>query len=200
MSQILIVNVRMMKLKPFCIVKTDTDEFSINNDLVYKYRIEKGRKFSEGEFDDILFENDIMTAKKKAYEYASYSPRSEKKVRLRLEKLNYNNIIIEKCIEFLYQYDLLNDETYAKKYINDYLLKKKAGRYFLINKLIENGISQNLAEITVNNNITDNTEREMIAYLLSNNTKFNNADERKTINKLINRGFSIDNIKSVLEN
>ncbi len=198
MDNIIINRVKMMKTKPFCIVNTEEDEYKINNDLIYKYRIEKGRRFSEEEFTEILNENNLMIAKKSAYEFASYAPRSEKKVRQKLDKLGYDDKIIEICIDFLYEFEQLNDEEYARKYLNDFLLKKKAGRNKIINKLYENGVDLDLAKRITYELITDDDEQKMIGELLEDDFRFQDISIQKKKSRLINRGFSLENINSVL--
>lgn len=199
-KEIIVDSVKMMKLKPFCKVVLNGDEYIINNDLIYKYKIQKGTTFSELEFSIIIDENQLMNAKRKAYEYVTYSPRSENKVRQKLNNEKYKDEIIEKTIEFLYEFELLNDEDFTRKYIHDYLLKKKSGRFNLIKKLIENGIDPALAKNAVFDVVSDEMEKNMINEILTNDFSFQIDDKAKIVRKLLNRGYHMDNIKKCVFN
>lgn len=192
-------SVKMMKTKPFCIIIANGEEYKLNNDLVYKYKIEKNSEFSQVLWNDIIKENQLMTAKRKAYELIQNNPKSENKIRERLKKEKYDSEIIEKTITFLYNFDLLNDEEFSKKYIHDYLLKKKAGKYKLINKLQENGIKYDLALKVTNNLIDDELELKMINQILETEKKFDILDKNKIFRMLLNRGFNSEIIRKIID-
>ena len=196
-----IKRVKYKKKGTICDVVLDNDEvLEINTDLVLKFNMNVGKSFSKESINEILHEHRIMDIKKKAYDYASFKPRSERKVIEKLEKEGFDNEEISTALTFLYKYDLLDDKKFADMYVKDFLMKKNAGKFKLINKLMENGISRDIAEDTVNKQIDENMEYEMaIDELEKLKKQKKDSNSLKMKRFLENRGFSFEIIKKIKE-
>ena len=97
------------------------DESSIecSLDLIIKYRLVKNSIIDEKLENAILKEQNIFDIKQTALNYASYKPRTNFQVKNKLKEKGFNSSEIQIAIDFLTEFNLLNDEKYAKIFIKD---------------------------------------------------------------------------------
>lgn len=118
--------------------------FAISAELVYKeglkvnYEIdsEKIRKISEAE--------NLIKCKESALRTIGKSYKTEKEMRDKLKVKGYDEESINKSIEFLKEYNYINDKNYAKAFIND--RSKSMGSQKIKYSLINKGISKEIID------------------------------------------------------
>ena len=135
--------------------------------------------------------------KEKALHYLTYKMRSEFEVRQFLEeKYEADFESIEEIIEYLYSYNYLDDEKFARAFVKDKLNFSPVGRYKLTHDLNEKGISSEIIEIVLEDYLDDAQEVEIAKKLLAKKGRLD-EDEQKNKRYLYNRGFSMTAINKI---
>jgi len=83
-----------------------------------------------------------MSAKDYAIKLLSMCDRSEKEIRDKLSKRGYDEGEIESVLDFCREYGYINDEGYARHFINDALRVKKWGSVRIKSELKKRGIAE----------------------------------------------------------
>ena len=93
--------------------------FSISMELVYKESLKPKMEIDVERLRDIADKEGYLKCKNAALKIIERSYKTEKEVRDKLREKEYTDSQIEKSIEFLKEYNFVNDDSYAKAYIND---------------------------------------------------------------------------------
>ncbi|WP_207669284.1 regulatory protein RecX [Fonticella tunisiensis] len=172
--------------------------FSADIEDIIKYDIKEGVKLDQNSLD-FLIENCEGT---KAYNYClkllGRRDYTETELRRKLEQKYYSNKTIEKVLEKLKIYDIINDDRYIKKYINNSQRFKKHGKKKILFNLGNKGIPGEMLQMI---NIDENTEYEN-AYNLALK-KLNLVKEKpdrieRICRYLISKGYEYGLVKRVL--
>jgi len=182
----------------------DGTEIELSMDLVLKNQLTKGKVISSALLSEIVLEQRLLNAKQTAYSFASYTPRTKNQIINKLKKSAFSDTEIEISIKFLEDFSLINDADFAKKFINDYLLKNKAGELKLLQLLVNKGVDKTIAENAIKNFLSEEKSLEMAILaaekklkLLSNKPK---KKQKQTVyNHLLNKGFSYSEAQKVVE-
>jgi len=146
----IIKSVQKKKYTPNCLIYFNYSELDnalvISTDLVVKYGLKKGMELSDNFYHILLQEQRIINIKNSAYSFASYKPRTEKQVRQRLSAKGFFDKEIDIAINFLYDFKLLDDYTFARQFCIDYMKRKNISRYKLYQEIIKRGIQKELAD------------------------------------------------------
>ncbi len=137
-----------------------------------------------------------------AERYALYKPRTVQEVinKLRLNQIEEDHI--EGAIEKLKKLGLLDDDSFAKRYVEEMYRSKDWSRYQLYAKLMEKGIGKNIVSSHLDQ-ITDTMEKEKVSSIL--NKKYFRRDysskkeKDKVAQALMRRGFNSNVVKSAMK-
>ena len=113
---------------------------------IVNYRIVKGNSFYKKDWDEIIKSLDEGIIFDKVVKYIDYKPRTEKEVFDFLDNLNIDDIKIRNIIEKLIEINYINDERYAKNFIEQEIRNQKgpnAIKHVLYSKGIENNVIEN---------------------------------------------------------
>lgn len=138
----------------------------------------------------LLYTSNYYFALEKATIYSSRALKTSGQIKKYLDERNYSvysNEIIEKLISYGY----IDDQRYANNYIDS--RKDKNGKYYILNKLRERGISKSIID-----NITIEEDPITAYNIIKNKYKFDKIRDKeysKITNFLISRGFSYDTIR-----
>ena len=126
------------------------EDFSISYDLYNDLHLNIDDKMDFDTYKKILEDDEINRAKNLALRKISYAQKTSFEVEKILKDNDYSANTIEKTIEFLNEYRILNDELYVKSYVADkhnlsrwsknkifYSLKSKNINEELINKYLD---------------------------------------------------------------
>ena len=142
-----LLSLSLSKNKKQCIAVFDNNsELKISTDLALKYSLSKGREVSEESIGAIISEQRIIEAKSTAYNYASYKFRTAFQVKDKLRQKNFSQSEIQAAIEFLENFDLLDDEKFSRQYIESSLQRKNIGKTKLLASLLEKSIDKSIAK------------------------------------------------------
>lgn len=128
----------------------------------------------------------------RALDLISRRIRSEKEIRDYAFRKKWSNENTEKVIERLYQYNYLDDEKFAKSFV-----ESRSSRAISVKKLkidlFQKGISQSIIEKVLSENESFD-ENESIRKLIEKKRTYYN-DDKKLIKYLMSKGFLYDDIK-----
>ena len=150
--------------------------------------------------EEVLLEEEKLKAKNKALKFLSYRQRSEKEVVDKLKKEGFSQEIIDKTVEFLKGYNLIDDLNFAKNFVMDKSNINKYGPERIKYELYMKGIPESI----INKVLKDYDDEYSVALELArkkiNSYKNDNksAIYRKLGGFLQRRGFSYECILKVL--
>lgn len=151
-----IVGVSKAKKKGNCFVNFSNGEWIlVNTDLILKYNLQKDKVINQDIIKQIENDQNLIDAKQRSLNYATYKPRTEKQVRDKLKELKFEAELIDVCINFLYEFNYLDDARFALTFAKDYKLLKPASDEKIKQELLKRGISKPLAEKVVKDLFTE---------------------------------------------
>ena len=176
--------------------------FSCSIQIVYKYGIEKGKKIDKEYLENIVKEDNYIRCKNASLKIIERSFKTEKQIRDKLLKKEYDADTIERTLDFLKEHKFVDDLKYVKIYIGRKLgcWGKEKMKYELLRK----GISRNIIDDQLQD--IDGTVYEENALqigvkkynsILKNCTSEGDA-YRKLGNYLAGKGYDIHTVKKTL--
>lgn len=124
--------------------------------------------------------------------------KTEKEVRDKYSRYDDSDLYLERAIEEIKEYGYIDDEKYAKLYIQDAIILEKRNSIFeLKQKLIQKGVSSNYIynAISENEEKLNELEQKVIKKILYNKRK---QEEDKVISYLYRKGFNTRNIQNAV--
>lgn len=163
-------------------------------DVIVKYSFKNFMEIEKDKIEQIVLESESFYAFNKALNYLSKSMKTENEIREYLLKKSIKKEMVENAIEKLIEYKYINDEIYAKNYVDFY--KEKLGKLKikqnLLNKKIDNKIITKFIDYSEDENL-DN-----IVKLIEKQSKNKELDlklKQKIIRNLLSKGYSYEIIK-----
>lgn len=129
--------------------------FSCSAELIFSHSLKKGMDIDKEYLKGIIDEENYMKCKNDGLKAIERSYKTEKEVITKLIKKEYNEENIKRTIEFLRQYDFVNDYKYADLYIKEKI--KKQGKKKIKYELLKKGIEESIINDNLNN-ISDEHE------------------------------------------
>lgn len=174
------------------------NEFALacDGELIYKYGLKKDMEVELNKLSQIINDDEFMKCKNSALRMVERTYKTEKEIKDKLLSKEYSEKAIDKVLEFLKEYNLLDDKKYTKMYVNDKI--KNQGRNKIKYALIRKGISEDIIDQKISSLDSEN-ERE-VAYNLAlkkyNILKKRENDKFKLSGKLfrflIGKGYDYD--------
>ena len=177
--------------------------FSISMELVYKESLKPKMEIDVERLKDIADKEGYLKCKNTALRIIERSFKTEKEMRDKLKEKEYTDNQIEKTIEFLREYNFINDESYVKAYINDKLASR--GRQKIKYDLIKKGVGRNLIDEKLS--CIDSDDEKNTAFNLAkkkyNSIKKSESDTYKLSGKLyrflMSKGYNYELVKDVVK-
>ncbi len=110
--------------------------FGLYEDSVLKYGLRSGDELNEKKIIEMREFDEFGYGKKAAYSFLAYKPRSKKDLVKKLKQKKVSDKIIDDIIELLEKQKYLNDEIYARNYLEDKLNSKPIGKRLAKMKLL----------------------------------------------------------------
>ncbi|WP_426349518.1 recombination regulator RecX [Alloiococcus sp. CFN-8] len=179
----------------------DEYKFACDEEIVYRYKLTKGKKVDVKEIEDIAEEDNFIKGKNYAFRIIEKSYKTKSQVIDKLISRGYDEKIINKIMRLMEEYNLIDDKVYVKAYIKDNLSKQ--GKMKLLYNLKSKGIKEEIIQSELKN-IDDNSLEEA-AYNLAEK-KYQQLIKRETdafkitqklSTFLLSRGYGYDMIKKV---
>ncbi|GAA0179166.1 recombination regulator RecX [Clostridium sediminicola] len=179
----------------------DEYAFSCNEELIYKYKLEKDKEIDAEYLEEVINEDNYLKAKISAMKSIERAYKTEKDIRDKLLRSEYNDETIERVIKFLKGYGFVDDEKYCNMYINDKI--KKFGKNKIKHDLIKKGIKEKVIENKlkiINTDIEIHGAKKVAQKKLKgiNNKYGKRVLYSKVGSYLATKGYSFDIINEIL--
>ena len=180
--------------------------FLLYSQDIRQYNLKVGEEINGLLYDKIVEETVYRRAKQRALATLKRTDKTEYEIRIRLKDAHYTNDIIDMTIEYLKNYNYINDERYASNYIRFYKLSRS--KFVLRRKLKEKGINKDLLEEIISKEylvMDHEIDPEIIALNKAISKKYSDIsslswqEKQKLISSLYRKGFAIDKIQSHLK-
>lgn len=180
------------------------DEYfiSLYAELVYKFNLKKGKEIKKENLKEIVYKENYLKAKNKAFNILSKCDQSEKILKEKLSK-DFDDDIVLDVLNFLKENKLINDEFLAKKIINTNVNLNKYGKNKIKQNLYKKGIENKYINALIDD-IDEDKEFENALFIASKKyEKIKNNDKNKVYQKLyshlIYKGFDFETTKKVIK-
>jgi regulatory protein len=177
--------------------------FSLSAELVYKEGLKINNEINSEKLKIIAESENFIKCKESALRIIEKTYRAEKEVRDKLKLKGYENISIDKSIEFLKEYNFVNDENYTKAFIRDKL--KSMGSQKIRYTLLQKGVSKEIIDEELSNlnkeneiNIAFNIAKKKLDIIKKKETD-NYKISGKLYRYLISKGYAIDVTNDVVK-
>ncbi|NMA96349.1 MAG: hypothetical protein GX974_09950 [Clostridiales bacterium] len=120
--------------------------FSLDAELLIEHKLKEGKEIDEDEISQIVYRDNVRKAYDRSLHYLQYRMRSQEEIENYLDGKGFDPNVIEDVIEKLKEYDFIDDIAFAQAMTNDILSTRQVGRRFIIHKLREKGISDDIID------------------------------------------------------
>lgn len=182
----------------------DQTEIILSYEVILKNGLRKGDVVSESLFYLLKDENEKYFIKKKALNLIARRIHSSRELQLKLLQKRFNKKLIAEVIQNLSDNNIINDEAFAKIFVDEKSRTKHWGRSKLKGELIKRGISNDLIERVLQSEMHDDSEHlkklvEKKANILRKRNYTDQQLKQKLFSYLMSKGFEIDLIKKCVE-
>ena len=177
---------------------------AVNAELIYKENLRTNMEIDIEKLQEVAAKEEILRCRSSALRIIERIYKTEKELRDKLKEKNYSDNAIELSVEFLKEYNYLNDDTYAKAYIKEHASSKGSSK--IKYELLKKGIDKDIIEANMPLCIDEETERA--AALKIGEKKYRTIiksenDTYKISGKLyrfiLSKGYNYDIVKSVVK-
>lgn len=180
----------------------DEFAFSLSAEIVYKENLEPKQVIDLEKLTRLAREDEFMKCKSSALKIVERSYKTEREVFNKLITKEYSKESINRTIEFLREYNLINDENYVKMYVKDKL--NSQGKNKIKYALKRKGISDELIndELSKIDYEASKDGAIILAQKKYNELKRRESDQYKISQKLyrflMSKGYNYDLISNVI--
>jgi regulatory protein len=142
----------------------------------------------------------MLTPYEYVMRYLEKYPKTEQELRIKLFQKGYNTEQIERTFVALRKQGRIDDKKYAEAYLNSQIANKGKPMYIIKQKLKQKGIQENMINEYIKKNEKDLQEgiyekirKDIKQY------KQKGVEWFDIIQKLMKKGYKLDDIKSVIE-
>lgn len=162
-------------------------------------RLQVGQALADNDITLLLGQDAIEKGKEHAAGYLSYRPRSQAEVQRHLQKKGYDEETIQHVIARLVAVELLNDETFARYWVEQRETFKPRGRLALRQELQQKGVHRSIIDAVLADTDESAAVQQAAAQKIRQLAELPEAEfKRKLGQYLYRRGFSYEIIQSAL--
>lgn len=176
--------------------------FAVDETILLKYQLSKGRILEDFERDEIVFDDEVRKAFNKAIQFLSFRMRSEHEVKEKLLDAEYGEAVVLEAIQKLYQLGFLNDETFSKALLETQKKTGKKGPRAIQQELIKKGIEKSLQEEVLESYTEEDQTQiaQTLAEKIANqqSSKTPRQVKQKIQDTLLRKGYSYAIISKVI--
>lgn len=168
---------------------------SFSEGELVKLGLHSGQELSENELNELKQASQADKAYMRALDMVSRRPRSEWEMRDYLRRKNYDSELIDEILNRLKLNTLINDEDFARRWVDNRRLLKSVSKRKLRQELKTKRIAEDLIDQVLAEDQTD--ERAIIKELIEKKRR-RYPDDQKLMLYLARQGFNFDDIKATL--
>lgn len=179
--------------------------FGLDADILVKSDLKVNQEISQAIIEKLIKENEFAKAYERVLKFFSYRPRSEKELKDWFTKKQIGEELQKLLIQKLKDLGYLNDEEFARWWIEQRVTFKPAGKRLLNMELRQKGISSEIINQQLNNlAIKQFSEVELARRMVDKKLKslkhLSGLElKQKLVAALGRRGFSWETIKEVVD-
>ncbi|WP_091260521.1 RecX family transcriptional regulator [Aneurinibacillus thermoaerophilus] len=177
--------------------------FAIHEDVLIKYRLNKGCELDEVEMRDVLEAEEKNRAEQYGLRYISHRSRTTEEVRQHLLAGGFPREVVEEVVQGFIQMKYLDDARYAQQWVEERMRLKPRGRHLLRQELQRRGVDARLIEEAFHNMEQDVEESACLEVARKKYARQHFASYTEMRNKigpfLQRKGFPLDIIAKTLE-
>lgn len=212
MSKITSVEQQKKNPKRFNVFLDGEFGFGADEDLVVEWRLIPGKLLDTSDVEKLLFEAEVGKLMERMYRLFGLRQRSEREIRNYLKNLSFKRKIkdqeeisesaVELLINKLKQKRLLNDEEFAKSWVEARRKSKQKGIRALKAELYQKGIDRQIIEEVLADEL-EGTEEQLVAQALEKKMRvWKNLSKlelkKKVYEFLLRRGFEYEIVKKIV--
>lgn len=171
--------------------------FSLREAELIKLGLHSGQEISEEQLADYRDESAFGKWYDKTLNLLSFRLRSEWELRDYLRRKDCPPEIAEKVLNKLSTSNYVNDEQFAKRWVENRRLLKATSRRRLSQELRQKRISTDIIDRVLSDDKEETDEREVLRQLVEKK-RARYPDQAKLMQYLARQGYSYEDIKSVL--
>lgn len=169
----------------------------IKLETVMKNRLKVGNEITEQELSALQMESEKAVALDKAMTYLSRAPKTKKEVARYLTQKGYLVDVVRYVIDKLGEYRFVDDEAYAKTYVQS--AKNKKGARLIRAELLQKGADSTAVESAMEE-LGDQTESATaVATKYLRGKEKNRETMAKAYRYLLSRGYDYDTAKTAID-
>lgn len=175
--------------------------FGMSAERIFEHRVEVGEEMTAARMAELLAVDAADRATEAAVNLLSYRARSERELRDRLRRKNFDEATIGEAIERLTRWGYLNDAEFARRWVENRATHRPRGRRLLAQELRQKGIDRDLVAETLEEAELDEDEaaREAARSRLNSLRGLDRqVAQRRLSGFLARRGFSGETIRRVV--
>ena len=180
------------------------NDIDLSEEIILKYNLLIKKEASSSLIDKMLDENKVYIGYNLAIKYITTKMRSKKEIREHLKKKEIDNDSINEIIGILIKEKYIDDDSYAKAYVNDKILLTNDGPNKIRNSLEDLGINSksiNGASELFDPSIQEEKIDKVIKKLINTNrTKSGYLLKNKILTYLSNLGYDRSIVNKVINN
>lgn len=172
----------------------------LDANLCAERNITGGMSISVDELKNLVSESYLRRAKERALWYLSRSDCSAKELTQKLCRADFPKEVAQAVTERMKELGYINDERYAERLAESYILSKKVAPRLAVSQMIAKGIDSETAKQAIQATESDSVEiiRELIEKKYQSKLKSDDG-VKKVIAALCRRGFSFSDIRQAIK-
>jgi regulatory protein len=189
--------------KRYQIYFNDEPLLSVHEDVLVKQGLYKGMEVDAAKIKELLLAEEYNQVRIAALHYLSYRPRTIQELRQYLTKKDFSAGYIHQVVEEMKEQGYLNDQQYAKAWVEERRNRKNYGVLRIKNELRQKGIASQWIDEAISH-VEDDEERQLAMevakrrYLRLCHEPWPKI-ERKIGQFLVYRGFSMEIVYAILQ-
>ncbi len=202
----LIVEMKLKRSRPerFIVFLDDDTEVILTPETVLKHRLAPGIEIPEKEWLTLLAADEVQRAKDQALRYLEIRPHSEQELIRKLRQKRYTMPAISTALAALRGVDLINDERFARQYVETEMRLRPVGKRLLRQKLRQRGIPDAITDPLLEEVFHQHSEVDIARRLAQKFIKRHaqrDAKKQKAalVRFLQSKGFDWEVIQEILE-
>lgn len=201
-----IKSIKFRKWKKVCLLNFyDGSAEELSMDLVVEYGLKKDMELDNDLFNKLINRQRKINLKQSAYNFAAYKPRTISQIKQKLRTLNYSEEEITTAVDFLKDFNLVNDAKFAENFVKDYIKRKPSGKSRVKTELYKRGVHLEIIEKVLKKSYPEGSIMKFANLaaekkLRAIQHKPSDKQRSSLISYLQRQGFEWDTIKIVIEN
>lgn len=187
----------------FNIFFEDKFAFSVDQAVLVKYQLSKGKELGQWTIEEMVFDDQIRKAYNKALHYLGFRMRSEGEVRQKLKDKEFGEAVIDEAIKKLYSHNFLDDRAFSEALLQTQINSGKKGPRAIQQDMQKKGIDKQMQK-DVLDSYSEEQQLEIakgLAEKIAAKEKMKTPSQikQKINDSLMRNGYSYDLIKQAIE-